>query len=297
MSNFNKKVMQDSFSIAQRLRDTDVTVSQLMIEYRAGYKTIKRAIDKHIEPQEWNVLRRRLQGKGAVNTRFKKGCCSWNKGVKGTHFSPATEFKEGHIPATSKTLFQVTIRKTKTGKKVRMIAMPGETPYCHKWIPYARYIYEREIGPVPAGCFVVHKDGKGLNDTPNNLIAVTRKENIELMRQLNPDQRAKAAKSMKKVWAPKRKTIARKKKIDVSQAREERKAIARKKVEGRQAAEEIKTRQAREEIETGQANAKYTKWECQACGYDLPANTVPDQCPKCNRGWFEEITVQTRMAI
>jgi len=30
-----------------------------------------------------------------TNTQFKKGHKTWNKGLKGTHFSPETEFKKG----------------------------------------------------------------------------------------------------------------------------------------------------------------------------------------------------------
>lgn len=31
-------------------------------------------------------------------TQFKKGMISWNKGMKGIHLSPATEFKAGQVP-------------------------------------------------------------------------------------------------------------------------------------------------------------------------------------------------------
>ena len=31
-------------------------------------------------------------------TQFKKGMTSWNKGMKGLHLSPATEFKPGQVP-------------------------------------------------------------------------------------------------------------------------------------------------------------------------------------------------------
>jgi hypothetical protein len=31
-------------------------------------------------------------------TQFKKGMTSWNKGMKGIHLSPSTEFKTGQVP-------------------------------------------------------------------------------------------------------------------------------------------------------------------------------------------------------
>lgn len=31
-------------------------------------------------------------------TQFKKGMTSWNKGMKGIHLSPGTEFKTGQVP-------------------------------------------------------------------------------------------------------------------------------------------------------------------------------------------------------
>ena len=40
----------------------------------------------------------RIKRYGEKGSKSKKGCSAWNKGLKGTHFSPKTEFKKGNIP-------------------------------------------------------------------------------------------------------------------------------------------------------------------------------------------------------
>ena len=64
-----------------------------------------------------------MSGTRAPNRQFKKGSEPWNKGLKGTHFSPETEFKKGDIPwnsgLTKKTSNKVKemIRKTAHTRK------------------------------------------------------------------------------------------------------------------------------------------------------------------------------------
>jgi len=53
----------------------------------------------------------------------------------------------------------------------------GNTPYYRNWKgPLHREIYSREIGPIPRGRHVHHKDGNPLNNAADNLELVTRKE-------------------------------------------------------------------------------------------------------------------------
>jgi len=52
--------------------------------------------------------------------------------------------------------------------KVRADGLPQK-----RWIQYSRWWWEKNRGPVPKGCLVLHKDGETLNDAPDNLIVGT----------------------------------------------------------------------------------------------------------------------------
>ena len=39
-----------------------------------------------------------------------------------------------------------------------------------RWRPFARHWWEQNVGPIPEGYRVIHKDGNALNDEPGNLV-------------------------------------------------------------------------------------------------------------------------------
>ncbi len=49
--------------------------------------------------------------------------------------------------------------------KIRMDGVSGR-----RWMPYAKWWWEKNRGPVPKGQLVIHKDGDTLNDDPGNLV-------------------------------------------------------------------------------------------------------------------------------
>ncbi len=104
---------------------------------------------------------------------FSKGNIPWNKGLKGIHLSPATEFKPGHkyanVPDPIGTL-SLRDHPRDGERRYIKIAHPDE------WVWYSRYLWEQENGPVPEGMVVYHEDNDWLNDDPSNLILITRKQ-------------------------------------------------------------------------------------------------------------------------
>ncbi len=50
--------------------------------------------------------------------QFEKGHIPWNKGIKGLHLSPSTEFKKGHLPANTKYDGCLSLRKKITEKSI-----------------------------------------------------------------------------------------------------------------------------------------------------------------------------------
>lgn len=104
---------------------------------------------------------------------FKKGHTPWNKGLKGIHLSPNTEFKKGiENTGNNHKSWKGGVQKPKndcvylwSGNKKR--------------IRRPRAIYEEHYGPIPKGYVVIHIDGNRYNDKPENLKAISRAENMK----------------------------------------------------------------------------------------------------------------------
>lgn len=106
------------------------------------------------------------------NGCFKKGHVAWNKGMKGFNPSPETTFKEGELVGAEHPSWT-------GGEQV----MKSDCTYlwdgCNKRVRRPRKIYEQHYGKIPDGYVVIHKDGDRYNDTPENLLAISRAENLK----------------------------------------------------------------------------------------------------------------------
>ncbi len=124
---------------------------------------------------------------------FKPGLVPHNKGAKMPKAIyekvKATMFKPGIVPANSKKEGDISVRPDKKGTDYRFIRIDK------KWIPYARHIYQTYIGEIPTGYIVKHKDGNTMNDSPENLYSISRKENAK-----ENHNRQKAGVTMKKMY-------------------------------------------------------------------------------------------------
>ena len=212
------RVMADAKKIARQWSELGVPLETLQRKYRCSYYTIVRAIRTVISKEQWQRIRYRHEVKGGRKTRFKKGCIGWNKG---RHFyagsrSVETQFKKGHLRGQAARRWRpvgtITIRNDKLPEKLRhrkrkagMPAWPrrrrrwikikdtGPPQYC--WIPYARWLWQKKFGPVPAGYFVAHKDGNTLNDNEENFVLVNHAEALTLQLQRDPGQRIRMRRS------------------------------------------------------------------------------------------------------
>lgn len=105
--------------------------------------------------------------------QFIRGLNPWNKGKKDFRPSPETEFKAGpdHTGETHPSWQggeQVMAKDcvhvwTGTGQRARR----------------PRQVYEEHYGLIPKGHVIIHLDGNRHNDAPENLKAISRKENLE----------------------------------------------------------------------------------------------------------------------
>lgn len=263
--NFDK-VMADAVRIAERLRDTDVTLGALMKEYHCGWAVINRVVFSQMSIDQWYLIRKKKRAQGSLKSgcRFKPGHVPWTKGRKGIHLSPATEFKPGHVlrgAAARNYCIVGTIklwhdkipkrkrrgRRKKDGKKRRgrprrWIKVKDNGPTSRQWIPYARYVWEKNGGAIPDGHFVRHKDGDQMNDRPDNLHVVNRSQNIILNEALRPEMRKTAHRLA---------CISRKRNIKI-----------------------------RRRLKIVKLNMPVI-WECHNCGADYPGKEKPEKCVKC----------------
>lgn len=111
------------------------------------------------------------------SSRFKSGHKSWNKGVKGIHLSPETEFKAGRDSEKALHIGAVTIRRDGSGRPRAWVKSNAG------WRPRAQVVYAAKHGGIPEGKVVHHIDGDCLNDRPQNLEALTPSEHIAAHRE------------------------------------------------------------------------------------------------------------------
>lgn len=129
------------------------------------------------------------KGNPPNQTSFKKGLVPWNKGLRGVHFSPETEFKKGQESLKKMPLGTITVRVDKGGaaRSWIKIAHPRE------WIEYAKFVWMQHRGNIPDGLLIHHIDKNSMNDELVNLQLATRAEHINLHRGDLKRQKARLA--------------------------------------------------------------------------------------------------------
>jgi hypothetical protein len=105
--------------------------------------------------------------------RFTANSEPWNKGVKGIRLSPETEFKKGQISTRRVPVGTVTIRHRKREMHPRAFVKIAEPSV---WRERAKVVWEKHYGPIPRGHVIHHIDRNPLNDSIDNLQALTRSE-------------------------------------------------------------------------------------------------------------------------
>lgn len=123
--------------------------------------------------------------------QFKKGQEAWNKGLKGTHFSPGSEFKKGHKPANTKYNGCIVTRHNRRDNLSYKYIRIKE----NKWILLNRYNWEKRYGKIPSSHIIGFKDCDTLNCEPDNLYCLSKADNAR--RNCNTE---KARESMKRRW-------------------------------------------------------------------------------------------------
>ena len=114
---------------------------------------------------------------GGKATQFQKGTVPPNKGQKMStevyQKVARTMFKKGTVPPNTQPIGTIHQRKDTGGKMYQYIKLAD----CN-WQLLNRYTWEMHNGPIPKGMVVVYKDGNYLNNDINNLLMITKKENM-----------------------------------------------------------------------------------------------------------------------
>jgi hypothetical protein len=114
---------------------------------------------------------------GGKATQFKKGTAPPNKGQKMStevyQKVAKTMFKKGTVPPNTQPIGTIHQRRDTGGKMYQYIKLADS-----EWQLLNRYTWEQHNGPIPKGMVVVYKDGDYLNNDINNLLMITKKENM-----------------------------------------------------------------------------------------------------------------------
>lgn len=111
---------------------------------------------------------------------FKKGQDPWNKGIKGIHLSPTSEFRKGCESNRKLGVGSERVRLDKNTKTPRTWVKIKDP---RTWKLKAVIVWEEHNGKTPHNMVIHHLDGNSLNDDISNLRCLTRSEHIEAHRQ------------------------------------------------------------------------------------------------------------------
>lgn len=129
---------------------------------------------------------------------FEAGHVPWNKGLKGIHLSPKTEFKKGHRPSIKCEVGTVRIRRFKRDNKKRAFIKIKEP---NIWVLRCHYVWEKAYGKIPKGLLIHHIDRNTLNDDIKNLALVNRAIHMNEHRpEFEDKRRARAIQAQKRRW-------------------------------------------------------------------------------------------------
>lgn len=119
--------------------------------------------------------------------RFQAGLQPWNKGVPGSTGTQeacrATQFKPGRPAELAANYKPIgSIRVAKGGILEQKVTDDRSLYPARRWRSVHSLVWEREVGPIPAGHIVVFKAGQFTDQvekiTPDRLECITRRENM-----------------------------------------------------------------------------------------------------------------------
>jgi len=151
-----------------------------------GAECQKKAISKRMIGNSFR------EGLRPVNA-FTKGNSVWNKDLKGIHLSPGSEFKKGRESTIKEEVGTISHRQHKKDSVRAWI----KVAHPNVWKRNAIFVWEQANGVLPRGWVVHHKNRNPLDDSLENLQAMTKSEHAkehqqELIAKRNMARKTKA---------------------------------------------------------------------------------------------------------
>lgn len=125
----------------------------------------------------YGQIRSAIKNRGLKNglaTTFRIGMEPWNKGTKGICKPNSTSFKKGSIPKNTAKVGDEAIHKAD------YVYVKVDEP--NVWKKKHHIVYELHHGSIPDGHNIVFLDGNKRNFNIENLMAITKKENLIMNR-------------------------------------------------------------------------------------------------------------------
>jgi hypothetical protein len=151
--------------------------------YNHAYALGLKKSEAFLRSPECGRLIKGMTREAGINTQFKKGHSSHNKGKKQTEYMTAeqiertkhTRFKKGNLPGNTLHDGAITIRRHKRDGRFYKWIRIGLA----KWVAYQRYQWEQAYGPIPKGHNVQFRDGDTLNCELSNLYLISRADQMK----------------------------------------------------------------------------------------------------------------------
>lgn len=160
-----------------------------------GFKR-DRSGDRNIRFCSQTCYHRWRKDNNIIVGQFKIGLTPWNKGLKGIHNSPSTEFKPGQESIKKLPVGSVRIWKCK-GEHLRAFVKVGEPSL---WKLRCLVVWEEHYGSLPKGLVIHHIDKDVLNDDVTNLSALSRAAHLLVHRTEFNDKRIQG---IREAWSRK----------------------------------------------------------------------------------------------
>lgn len=154
-----------------------VEANQAGISRQALTQSFNAKFDRSISQQNITGLCKRNKWANGRDTRRKKGCVSWNKGVTGYMGANKTSFKKGVMPHNHKPVGHERI--TKDGYIMVKVAEPK------KFRPKQIITWEKVHGKLPKGYNLRFLDNDRANCDIDNLMLIPRSVNA-VVNSTNP---------------------------------------------------------------------------------------------------------------
>jgi hypothetical protein len=160
--------------IVARLLNGRETIAVLAASYGVSVSAITTIYRRHTTAEQRGEARRR---KISATKTGKPGHPSWRKGKTGFPV-PKSAWKKGELRGAVARKWRpvgtITVRSYPDGRKLRFIKLRDDGPMSGRWRVYARWLWEKHNGQVPADHYIVHADDDLLNDDRANLRCVPR---------------------------------------------------------------------------------------------------------------------------